>query len=141
MNFIGIEKTVLHALGRNPLAEHPEVRLGITTDTDELAFPALVAAAEVSATAPYGNATADVTLTFTLSVPASDYTQEEVAAMVEETDATLVRRIAAPILSVHAEEIGVAAHFYDMRWNRSPAAEAQEGNLVFTFEFTGKVQF
>lgn len=142
MNANKITKIFLSVLGRNPLAETwPALRLFLPFETAPLKFPAVIATCSLSAREPRGNATADVEATFTLALDAEDFTSEQVETMAAELAEALTQKLDADSLNLHAEDLGLAAHFYFFRWNGTDApAVNSEGKLSFSFSFIGSVQ-
>ena len=143
MNANKITKIFLSVLGRNPLAETwPALRLYLPFETAPLKFPAVIATCSLSAREPRGNASADVEATFTLALDAEDFTSDQAEAMAAELAEALTRKLDADALNLHAEDLGLAAHFYFFRWNVTDApAVNSEGKLSFSFSFIGSGQF
>lgn len=141
MNAIGINKVLLHALGRNPLPDFPEVKTFLAHETTPVTYPALIISSGIDAAEPYGNVTATITTQFVLVVNPEDYTSDSVAQMICDLDAQLASRMTTDNLNTHAEEIGCKEFFYFFRWNASAAPENDETHLSFTFTYSGSIQF
>lgn len=142
MNANAITKLFREVIGREPCPDVcPDLRLYLPFETSLLAFPALIASVSLSAREPRGNATADVEATFTLALDAEDFTSDQAETMAAELAEALTRKLDADSLNLHAEDLGLAAHFYFFRWNATDApAVNSEGKLSFSFSFIGAVQ-
>lgn len=143
MNTVGLLKIFLSALGRNPLAGFPEVKLYLVHETAPIEFPALIAGASLTATPDHErNYTADFNLTFTLSVPADDYSTAQVEALTEAVSARLYAAMDIAALNTYAEEIGSHVLLYSLQWaNTDDVQIDDERRISQVWTFSGQAQF
>lgn len=144
MNTNWILKTFLAALGRRPLAEdYPQLKLYLSFETAPLEYPALVVSCSLEPAANLArNRTARFSATFSLLVPADDFSNDEHAALIAETDERLGGLFGAPeTLNAYAEEIGAPTHFYSADWGGTSETQAEERLLSTAWTLSGVAQF